>query len=128
LSQEKVASFRGKIDKETKVLKINDRDSMDRFLETLEGLVEITIREVSSRTNHQNRYYWGPVMDTLINSGHFEGYFKNDMHDALKGHFNIESTKTLTTQSFQEYLNEITIWAATEYGIDIPPPSEDFFI
>jgi len=126
LPPEKIKYFRGSIDKDTKVLKIQDRKGMDLFLETLTGEVEISIREVSSRTHHQNRYYWGPVLDTLVGSGYFEGYFKNEIHKTLKDRFNVPSTKVLTTSQFQEFLNEITVWVASEFGVIIPPPNDDF--
>ena len=58
MSVAKVKSFRGVIDPENKTLKILNRNKMNEFLETLEGEVDITISEVSSRTHFQNNYYW----------------------------------------------------------------------
>ena len=129
MPQEKVKSFRGVIDKETKVLKLNDRKGMDRFLETLSGEVSITIQEVKSRTHWQNKYYHGPFLDYLMGSGYFEGYPKKGPHSVdqlLKDTFKVEHTSHLTMSEFQEFLNAVTIWAATEFGLSIPPPNDDW--
>ena len=58
----KTKSFRANINKKTRVLKILNRKKMSEFLESLEGEVDITISEVSSRTHFQNNYYWKVVV------------------------------------------------------------------
>ena len=109
----------------TKVLKILCSDKLNDFLETLTGEVDITISEVSSRTHFQNNYYWKVVIGTLIKTDPLIGHSKNEMHDVLKQHFNIESTSKLDKYEFMEYIDEIIRWAAMEWQIVIPEPNEE---
>ena len=98
---------------------------MHSFLETLSGEVDITITEVSSRTHFQNNYYWKVVIGTLIKHDPLIGHTKNEMHDVLKNHFNIESTSKLDKYEFMEYIDEIIRWSAREFQILIPEPDEE---
>ena len=121
----KQKSFRAIVNPKTKVLKILCRDKLNDFLETLTGEVDITISEVSSRTHFQNNYYWKVVIGTLIKTDPLIGHSKNEMHDVLKQHFNIESTSKLDKYEFMEYIDEIIRWAAMEWQIVIPEPNEE---
>ena len=121
----KQKSFRAIVNPKTKVLKILCRDKLNDFLETLTGEVDITISEVSSRTHFQNNYYWKVVIGTLIKTDPLIGHSKNEMHDVLKQHFNIESTSKLDKYEFMEYIDEIIRWAAMEWKIVIPEPNEE---
>jgi hypothetical protein len=86
-----------------------------------------------TRSNEQNRYYWGVVIPLLAN--HF-GYTKDEMHDALKWEFlrkpesspaTVRSTSSLTTVEFNEFVEAVVVWAATNYQVVIPDPNEADF-
>ena len=122
MSVAKVKSFRGVIDPENKTLKILNRNKMNEFLETLEGEVDITITEVSSRIHFQNNYYWKIACKMF---GEELGYTKEEMHEVLKHKFNIESTSKLDMDEFRDYLDRILRWAAVDFSITLPEPEED---
>lgn len=83
------------------------------------------------RSRNQNDYYWAVLIDILSN--HF-GYSPDEMHEALKWEFlrtvepgkpdRVKSTTELTTIEAEAYYEHIRRWAAAEYDIYIPLPSE----
>lgn len=91
------------------------------------------------RSNQQNRYYWGVLIDLL--SEH-TGFNREEMHEVLKHKFlrytvwipkkdNIKeqsiiakSTSKLTTKQFEEYQSQIRQWASTDLGLFLPEPNE----
>jgi len=100
--------------------------------------VDIIIRKHrGKRTDKQNRYYWGVVVAILAD--HF-GYDAEEMHGELKILFNpIQSkidpsriiggsTAKMSTIEFDvyedSYVERICRWAASEYGVYIPPPEK----
>jgi len=118
----KSKSFRGIVKKDTRTLKIINRDKMAEFLESLEGEVDITISEVTSRTHFQNNYYWKVVVKVF---GDELGYTREEMHEVLKNEFNIESTSKLDRDEFRDYLDKIIRWASIHFQILIPDPNQD---
>lgn len=96
---------------------------------TLEGK-----RYNRNRSNHQNAYYWGVVLRIL--SEH-TGHSSDELHEYCKSKFNpkhieingqIEligkTTQEMSTIEFEDYLEKVRIWAATELGVSIPLPNE----
>jgi len=93
--------------------------------------IELILRRATKkRTDPQNRYYWGVVVPMLAE--HF-GYTKDEMHEALKWQFlkkpeaappTVGSTRKLTTEQFNEYIESIQIWAASEFSVVVPDPNE----
>lgn len=94
---------------------------------------------LKNRSDRENRYYWGVVIDILSD---YTGFSPEDMHEILKHKFlrksvwvtnpengTIEeiqitqSTASLTTVKFEEYLSKIREWAAT-LNCRIPLPNE----
>ena len=100
------------------------------YLQDLEGkYVEVVVRkERSERSNNQNKYYWGVVLQLL--SDH-TGYTTEEMHCICKqqfllihGQFDyVKSTTKLNTVEFEEYLDKIKNWSAV-LGVNIPNPNE----
>jgi len=96
--------------------------------------VLVSVKKFSKkRTQQQNAYYWGVVVQIL--GDHF-GYEPEEMHEELKLMFNpIESkirpgemiggstTKIPRDKFIDDYIERICRWAATEYEIYIPPPN-----
>ena len=129
MKRPKSESFR--VIKEDNILKFQDRARFDKFLESVDGELEFNITEVYSRTQWQNNYYWGGVIGkagkegTLLDSEAFGGYTPDEMHEALKGQFKIGSTSKLSTDEFTDYINDIIVWAATEFGVPVKDPFND---
>lgn len=87
------------------------------------------------RSNPQNRYYWGVVIDILSNH---TGFDPVDMHEILKHKFldrNVviadevmripKSTTSLTTSEFEIYLSQIKEWASIGLSVVLPDPNEE---
>lgn len=122
--------FHGKI--EGSLLVWDNPSKVREYLITLEGKrFDATIRkERSQRSTNQNNYYFGVVCKVL---GDYFGYEVDDMHEALKLKFlqigpcdvpTVKSTTKLNTTEFEEYLERIRRWAATEYSVVVPLPNE----
>jgi len=102
------------------------------YVKTFEGKqIELTVGSVKkSRSNNQNRYYWGVVVTMLSDE---TGYSTDEMHDALRMLFlqdrtkkipTIKSTTDLSTVEFEDYLAKIRQWAAETLNCVIPDPNE----
>jgi hypothetical protein len=119
-------------------VKFVDRYSFDREIKDYEGRKAwLTIGgRRNSRTLNQNAYYWGVVVTRLAG---YLGYFPDEIHEVLKQKFlpaksialkNEEvvipqSTSTLDTIQFEEYLEQIRIWAVRDLEFTLPLPNED---
>ena len=109
--------------------------SFNRYLMTLEGKrVTCEVKKfVKKRTDLQNRYYWGVIVDILSRE---LGYEPEEIHLMLRERFLrihdeqhpdfviAKSTTKLNTQEFNEYIEAIQRWAAQELQIYIPDPTE----
>lgn len=122
--------FHGKI--EGSLLVWDNPSKVREYLITLEGKrFDATIRkERSQRSTNQNNYYFGVVCKVL---GDYFGYEPDEMHEALKLKFlqigpcdvpTVKSTTKLNTSEFEDYLERIRRWAATEYSVVVPLPNE----
>lgn len=107
------------------LLKIEKDFDYRQFLKTLEGDVMLTVkRPQKHRSNRENNYYWGVVIDLLSNE---LGYTADEMHGVLKFHFlrgKGDSTAELSTVDFENYLSQIRTWASSELHVYIPEPGE----
>jgi hypothetical protein len=94
-----------------------------------------------SRSNPQNRYYWGCVVQILSDE---TGYTKDEVHDIIKRKFLTEkrlyqggkpnfklqelefskSTTELDTKEWENLMSQIREWASMELGIYIQNPGE----
>jgi hypothetical protein len=98
--------------------------------------VHICIDTKFKRSDKQNAYYWGVVIQMLCDN---LGYFPDEVHELLKmkfwgtkeiidfeGKIKIigNSTTTTNTKDYEIKLEMIRIWALQEFGIDIPKPNE----
>jgi|WetSurMetagenome_2_1015567.scaffolds.fasta_scaffold121759_2 hypothetical protein len=97
-------------------------------------LVYVTIERAGknqARSDKQNNYYWGVVIELARN---FCGYTKDEMHDAFGMMFRkmeavdgvptIRSTSTMSTTEFNQYVEDCKQFAAVELGVYIPDPNE----
>lgn len=94
------------------------------------------------RSNEQNRYYFGVIVDLL--SKH-TGFTREEMHEVLKHKFLrrtmwipkkdgvkemsiiTHSTTDLTTKQFEEYTSEVRMWASADLGLFLPEPNESSY-
>ncbi len=104
-----------------------------RYLLSMNGKrVEVVVKPYRrQRTIPQNNYWHGVV--TVILGEHF-GYTGEEMHEALKFEFlrkeesgkppTVRSTTDLNTVEFNQLIETVQIWAASEYGVFIPDPEK----
>ena len=127
----KLKSFRAVIDEPYK-LRLLNRESFDSFLEQFEEgvILEIIVKEIESRTQLQNSYYWGQIIGSpskegsLLSSEMFQGHTKQELHEALKEKFEVKSTSGMSQEEFSEYINNIIRWAAEFAGMYIKEPED----
>lgn len=110
---------------------IHDLEAFRAHFKSMEGQeVDLTIgKRKKSRSNNQNRYYWGICIKLLAD---FIGYTDEEMHEALKMKFllvhgdkldTVKSTAELSTVEFESYLGQVKMFAA-QLGVVIPEPNE----
>ena len=118
-------------------LHVIDRKALDAYVASLkeDSSVNIIIkRSMRTRSDQQNRYYWGAVLPTI--SEH-TGYSVEELHETLKRLFLPTkivklgskevaippSSATINTMEFAEFLDRVISEAAT-MGISIPSPEQ----
>ena len=124
-------SFRAVIEEPYKI-RILNRESFDRFLNEFEEgtILEIEVKEVVNRTQLQNSYYWGQIIGSpskegsLLSNEMFQGYTKQELHEALKEKFEVKSTMGMSQEDFTEYINKIIRWAAEFADMYIKEPED----
>jgi energy-converting hydrogenase A subunit M len=121
---------------------INDNNDKKLLITHLQALGNNYVVEVkqnkNTRSMNQNKYYWKCIVQGLAKE---LGYNTDEMHDALKVKFssewsmiqykdktiamnNINSTTQMNTKEFEEYCEQIRIWAITDLGIRLRAPNE----
>ena len=97
---------------------LTNREEFDKAISKLQGEYYIELKETGVRSSQQNNYYWNIVRilaDEL-------GYTENEMHSTIKNHFEVESTKTLSTKEFASFIERLVRWSAIALNIVIPDP------
>ncbi len=116
-------------------LELLEREKFTNVLYKFKGVIELTIGYAfTKRSEQQNRYYWGVVIK-MINEE--MGSIPDVTHNMLRQIFlksgydfkgkryeYIRSTTDLSVKEFNEYIENVVIWAATELGLSIPSPNE----
>lgn len=113
-------------------LNVDFQANFNRYLTTLEGQrVTIEVKKFrKNRTDQQNRFWWGVVINIL--SKH-TGYEPEEMHDAIKikflpvekmGLISGRSTARLNTAEFNDLIERVQRWAAQDLQVYIPDPEE----
>ena len=122
------------------VIKDNrDKQSLFSYLKELENDYIVSVKKQrNTRSNMQNSYYWKCIVQGLAEE---LGYFPNEMHDALRAKLlseyemisyndnqiainKIGSTTALNTKAFEQYTEQIRVWALTDLGIRLMLPNE----
>jgi hypothetical protein len=122
--------FTGKVEHGKLILK--NPDMFDAHVRSLEGDVNLTIkRHRKDRSNRQNKYYWGVVIQILSDAWGWED--PEELHEAIKIKFlliedrplkSVKSTASLSTVEFEDLMTRIRVWAQSEHNIRIPAPNE----
>lgn len=113
------------------VMSINNIGQWERYLRTLEGVeCEITVSKYrKKRSLPQNAYFHGVVCVIL---GDHWGYSVDEAHSAICTEFLtvseegkpdfVRSTTSLDTAEFNEFLEQVKMWASVDFGVYIPDP------
>lgn len=126
-------------------LYIRNRREFDQQIRQLREGCEVEIevtRRRATRSQSQNRYYWGVVVHLI---SEYTGFAPDDMHELLKAKFipkrlavcdgNGEvchefvlggSTRKMNKIEFGEYMETIRQWAAESLNVVIPDPDPDY--
>lgn len=126
---------------------LRNRREFDRQIAQMnEGWsLEVSVkRQRATRSQQQNAYYWGVVIERLVEQCDFN-YTADDMHELLKARFipkrmaiadgNGEivaeyvfggSTRRMNTLEFGDYLRDIKAWALDKLKLEIPEPDAEF--
>jgi hypothetical protein len=124
-------------------LLLNKSEQFKQHLAGLNGKqVQVTVEKLKhSRTNGQNRYYWGVVVKLIAQH---TGHDPEQIHEALKTMFSPKwhmttdyepgegmkelsvptSTTRLDTLKFVEYTEKCRLWANEFLGLNVPLPGE----
>lgn len=112
-------------------LRLDFRRQFDAYLTRFEGHeVEVEVRKRRSKRSGQQNKYWHGVVVALL--AEHCGYSKDEMHEALKAKFlatedlalgliKIGSTAKLSTAGFADLIDRVSLWAAEDLGVIIPP-------
>lgn len=128
-------------------LKMSNKDTFIKFAMSLNCKeFNITIeKKRSKRSNEQNRYYWGVVVQLMKQGLNDIGYMVDDeaTHDFIKAEFNSKvivnegtgesknipmTTTNMTKTEFSEMIEKIKIFASEWLGVYIPDPNEQIEI
>lgn len=123
------------------ILSIQRQDEFRAHLKTMGDVeLEVIVRPYRKhRSDNQNRYYHGVVL--AIISDH-TGMMPDELHEYLKAKFLAEkhimktkgdivveveipgSTASLKTDTMEEYLSKVRMWASAELACYVPEPNE----
>ena len=99
-------------------LSFHDYGSLKRFLNQIKGEVWVDIKVApKTRSPQQNGYYRTIIRELAKEIGDSE----DGMHEAIKEHFKIESTKDLSHEEFSNFLDSVIRWAAG-FGYPVKDP------
>ena len=93
-----------------------NRAEFDNTIANLSGEYYIELKETGVRSAQQNNYYW-KIVNIIAED---LGYTDQEMHSTIKTHFNVESTKVLSTKEFAQFIERIIRWCAVDLNIVIP--------
>jgi len=116
-----------------------DKMQLVNYLKEMESPYTVEVKKHrNTRSNVQNNYYWKCIVQVLAEE---LGYFNDEMHDILRTKFlnewemveinnkkiglnKIVSTTSLNTKEFENYAEQIRIWALSDLGIRLMLPNE----
>ena len=123
---------------------ITEMENLQAYLSSLPEDVEMIVRAKTKqrlRSDNQNRYFHGPLLDALVEHFNELGYTREEVKDIIKYKFlketkvlnhpdgtveeieHIKQTSALSTVEFESFLSSVRMWAS-ELGCWIPEPNE----
>ena len=126
-------------------IEFDNQDLLRKHLTSLDGKdVEVLIRQVKvfnhTRSNNQNAYYWGVIVEacrSAISQEWGEGITREQAHDTLKEYCNFQelvkgqkiiritnSTADLTTDQFEAFTQRCREWMFNFFNVVVPLPNE----
>lgn len=127
-------------------LKITDRKDFDSEIKSQKNCyVKVTIQKMKrTRSNEQNRYWWGVVIAYLkrgfLDLGH--DLEPSEVHNFVKHKFcryelvneetgeiieTVKGTSKMTTTEMMTLISDIQEWAAIFMNINIPDPDPNYY-
>jgi len=115
------------------IMSINNIGQWTRYLQTMEGVeCDITVTKYrKKRSLPQNAYFHGVVCVIL---GNHWGYDVDEAHSAICTEFltvseegkpdYVRSTTDLNTEEFNDFLEQVKMWASQYWGVFIPDPEK----
>lgn len=114
---------------------LENRKKFDKYVLKLKGEYNLSISKIKKdRSAEQNKYYWGVVINILCLE---IGYNKDEMHSYIANKFLgfnkvvldeeirvVPTTTRLKTKEFEDYLQQVRMWASAELNCYIPLPNE----
>lgn len=97
-------------------LTLLNRAEFDNAVANLSGEYYLELNETGVRSAQQNNYYW-KIVNMIAED---LGYTDQEMHSTIKTHFDVDSTKTLSTKEFAKFIERIIRWSALDLNIVIP--------
>ena len=130
----------GHIDENGKMT-LFSRDIFINDLKALSGsIIQLVVSKAGKRSSPQNRYYWGGVLPIVREGLKDLGtpLSIEQVHDLMKFKFllieyvtsdgeiikSIGSTKALSKEQFNEYIESIKQWSAEYLNVYIPDPNQ----
>ena len=124
--------------KQGKLILDNPRYWKGMVMGFADAKVRIVLEKIrGTRTQKQNRYYWGVVLELIANH---TGYLTEEVHEVMKSKFLrskkvwgggeitiLRSTSDLTSDEFAEYIEQVRV-EATEMEINIPDPDKNYYV
>ena len=99
-------------------LTLHDRASFKEFILKNEGDVSIFIKVLpKTRSASQNNYYWIIIKQVAKEIG----YTPDEMHNVVKEHFKIKSTKELEQDEFSDFIDRLIRYFA-QLGFPVEDP------
>ena len=127
--------FRGK--RIGKKIKLYKKEQFNTYLMSLPEDIEVIVRaKRDTRSDQQNRYYWGVVLKIVADE---TGHTREELHEILKSismvtktciqlngevYGVVRSTTSLNTKEMEDYLSECRQWASQKLGCYVPLPNE----
>lgn len=120
-------------------ISVKDKEKFNEHLRTLPEEVELVVKAIKeSRSQSQNKYYWGVVVKIVADE---TGHSSEDIHDYLRTRLLqkwitietkegtrevciVRSTTSLDTKEFCDYVSFCRQWASMELGVFIPDPGQ----
>ena len=116
-------------------LAIRDRPRLERWIKSLDGkAIQLVVKPMRrTRSLPQNAWYWSGVLGPIAD---YTGMTPEETHEAMKMMFRkkiitangrrietVDSTASMSTGEFSEFIERVRAFAATELSITIPDPN-----